>query len=99
MAKRVEKTQVEEPVEQQHDRFDNVEGRFARIVTRGRVVGGGSIFYRAHIIKATTNALTVTFYGKPKKKARELTSGELGPELNTELIKKIDIVDFRLLES
>ena len=98
MAKRVEKTKVDESVDRQ-GRFDNIEGRFARIVTRGRVVGGGSVFYRAHVIHVLTDSITVTFFGKPERKSRELTSGDMGPELKTERIKKIDIIDFQLLEN
>lgn len=98
MAK-VEKNQVDGPVVERDDRFDDTEGRYAQIQTRGRVVGGGCIFYRAHIIKVSENAITVSFYGKPEKKKDETTSGDSKPELKTEIIKKIDVVRFRLLDS
>lgn len=63
-------------------------GKYAQIITRGRVVGGGAIWYRARIIHETSVALTVSYYKTNHETHKQ--------DLHTEMIKKIDIVSMRL---
>ena len=67
-------------------------GKFVQILTRGRVEGGGAVYYRAKVVKELSDRIVVSYYGKPEKCKDDLTSGEMKPELKTDTIRDIDIV-------
>jgi len=76
---------TETPIQVQNS---SLVGKYAQIITRGRVIGGGAIWYRARIIHETSVALTVSY-----RKTNHETHKQ---DLHTEMIKKIDIVSMRL---
>lgn len=80
MALKTVDTQVE------NSKFVN---RFAYIRTKNRTGNDGSIFYRARIVKETNDTFTVTYVSKTDPETHE-------PRFEMEIIKKIDIVEFRL---
>lgn len=84
--------------EKPEDKYAGLENRFARIKTRGQVVGGGAIYHRARILVNGGNTLTISYFGKPEKKKDDGKPEKKkdGPELHTDMIKKVDIVEFQL---